>query len=104
MSRIAENALHFLEFIPTLDMKAVEVLEAHHTTMQIVLKTKLDNNNANKGSELQKALVSACRRYFKNHMRKKQLEKERQRHADPTYRKEEKLVEAIKEDNIKTIN
>lgn len=66
MTRIAENALHFLQYVPLLDDYAYDVVLAHHDAMAVVLDARLEGPVGPHGERILLELSQVCARYFKN--------------------------------------
>lgn len=64
ITRIANRLVHFLEVIADLDLDAVEIVLAFHTTMRAIVLGKIMGDGGTHGEELFEALDDACMRYF----------------------------------------
>ena len=64
VSRIANRLVHFLEAVETIDIDAVEITLAFHTTMRAVVLGRIAGTGGKHGEELFIALDEACMRYF----------------------------------------
>lgn len=56
--------LGFLEAIPVLDKDAIEIVSAHHRTLQIIIEKKMSGDGGAMGTTLTHELKDACNRYF----------------------------------------
>lgn len=61
---LANIMLGFLERIPALDNEAREIVNAHHTTLKMIIDTKMTGNGGSTGAILTRELKDACNRYF----------------------------------------
>ncbi len=68
ITHIANKLIQFLEVITEPDVETVEMIIAFHTTMDMVIKSRLKGDGGVKGEELINALTKACDRYFKKHV------------------------------------
>ena len=64
VSALANIMLGFLETIHTLDKDAVEIVAAHHQTLQLIIMKKMKGDGGQHGQLLQKELRDAIQRYF----------------------------------------
>lgn len=64
VTKIADRLVQFLEVIETLDKESLEIAEAFHTTMKVVINGKVKGNGGKQGTDLLDALHEACMRYF----------------------------------------
>lgn len=64
VTRIADNMIHFLEVVRKMDDDAMEIIEAHNTTLRAIVHSKISGNGGKKGKALLGELHEACRRYF----------------------------------------
>ena len=61
---LANIMLDFLESIEKLDALSVDIVEAHHKTLSLILEKKMSGNGGTLGASLQKELRAAVQRYF----------------------------------------
>lgn len=64
---IADKLIQFLEVIETLDLEALEIILAFHTTIRAVILGRITGDGGKHGKELVGALNAACVRYFEKH-------------------------------------
>ena len=64
VSEIAEKLVYFLEVITELDIEAVEIVLAFHTTLNAVVQGEIKGDGGEHGQDLLIALNNACLRYF----------------------------------------
>lgn len=67
LSEVGDVLLNFLENIVELNAEAVSVIEAHLTTMHVILANMLRGDGGQEGLALSSELYQACRRYFKKY-------------------------------------
>jgi hypothetical protein len=67
ISDIAALALHFLESIEQLNDDALQVIEVHEKTIQVIVQNGLSGNGGSEGYALVKELEKACQRYYKKY-------------------------------------
>ncbi|MDD3020790.1 MAG: hypothetical protein PHX61_07405 [Alphaproteobacteria bacterium] len=71
VTQISDRLIQFLEVIDEIDPDAIEIMQAFHTTIRAILLGQIKGDGGQRGSELMKALVDACYRYFEKHPEKK---------------------------------
>lgn len=64
VTRIADRFVQFLEVVDQIDIDALEIAEAFHTTIKLVITSKIKGDGGAHGNELVEALNDACMRYF----------------------------------------
>ena len=64
VTHIADKLIQFLEVLETLDIAAVEIILAFHTTIRAVVLGRIKGDGGQHGKELIGALNEACMRYF----------------------------------------
>lgn len=64
VSRLANIMLTFLEGVSKLDAKIVEIVAAHHTTLNLIITRKMSGDGGPVGAQLEAELKAACARYF----------------------------------------
>lgn len=64
VSDIAATLIEFLEVIERPDIEALEIIQAFHTTLQLVVQGKVKGSGGDYGKDLHAALYDACDRYF----------------------------------------
>ena len=67
VSEIADIVLNFLENIEELDKDCFEIIDAHQTTLSVIITNKLKGDGGREGKILAEELTKATRRYFKKH-------------------------------------
>jgi hypothetical protein len=70
ISAMANIMLDFLEKLTDLDKDAIEIVEAHHKTISLLLTKKVSGAGGTTGELLQTELQDACQRYFAKKNRK----------------------------------
>lgn len=61
---ISDKLIQFLEVIEEPDIEVIEIVLAFHTTIRVVLQSKIKGDGGEHGQELLGALNDACLRYF----------------------------------------
>lgn len=61
---LANIALNFLENINEIDKGVIDVVNAHHKTLTLIVKNKMSGNGGDHGERLAAELKDACKRYF----------------------------------------
>lgn len=64
VSDIAEKLVYFLEVISEIDIEALEIILAFHTTLKAVINGEIKGSGGEHGDDLLVALNNACLRYF----------------------------------------
>lgn len=64
VTTIGDKLVQFLEVIEHVDIEALEIVQAFHTTIRAVLLGQIQGSGGRYGSELVQALDDACHRYF----------------------------------------
>ncbi len=64
VTRIADKLIQFLEVIEQVDVEAIEIVLAFHTTIRVVVMGRVSGDGGKHGIELMRALNEACMRYF----------------------------------------
>lgn len=64
VTNLANIMLDFLESIESPDALAVDIVEAHHKTLSLILAKKMSGDGGAMGPVLQKELQAAIQRYF----------------------------------------
>lgn len=64
VTRIADKLIQFLEVLDDLDIEAVEIVLAFHTTIRAVVLGRITGDGGTHGADLLDALNDACMRYF----------------------------------------
>lgn len=65
ITQLAGIMLSFLESVDKLDDDALDIVEAHHTTLHKITVMRMTGDGAQKGKELLLELEDACTRYYK---------------------------------------
>ena len=63
VGRLANVALNFLEEIQQTDETAIEIIEAHHKALGVIVKNKMAGDGGDYGHVIEAELKEACRRY-----------------------------------------
>ena len=64
VGNLASTVLNFLESIETVDKTVLEIVEAHHKTLSLIVKSKMSGSGGAHGAQLQNELQEACKRYY----------------------------------------
>jgi len=72
ISRVADRCVQFLEVIENFDSDAIEISQAFHTTIKIIVSSKITGNGGVQGDALVEELNGACMRYFEKYNIKKE--------------------------------
>ena len=67
VSRIATNLVKFLEVIENLNIEALEIIQAYHQGLTLVVSGRIPKDGRIEGEKLYDALNAACTRYFEKH-------------------------------------
>lgn len=67
ITEVAQSALSFLENIHVLDDDAINIIHAHHNTLQSIMNSKIRGLAGETGFQLVKELTGVCNRYYKKH-------------------------------------
>lgn len=71
ITALANVMLNFLESVGSVDNDVVAIVEAHHKTLNLIIKMKMSGAVDDKGRVLVKELENACERYFASIEQKK---------------------------------
>jgi len=71
VSILANVMLGFLEHIQSLDKDAIDIVEAHHKTLSLIIHRQMKGDNGSNGALLKMELEEAVQRYFIKLARKK---------------------------------
>jgi hypothetical protein len=64
IGNLANIMLHFLETIVSLDSDAVDIVRAHHKTLQMIVVRKMAGDGGDTGKMLTAELQGVCDRYY----------------------------------------
>ncbi len=64
VTQISNRFIQFMEAIDTIDIDALEIIIAFHTTIRAIILGRIKGDGGKRGEELMTALVEACQRYF----------------------------------------
>ncbi len=67
ITRIADIFIHFMEVVERLDKEVLEIAIAFHTTMKVVIASKIQTDGGEQAEALISELNNACHRYFDKH-------------------------------------
>ncbi len=67
VTRIADRFIQFAEVIETLDDETLEISKAFHSTIKIVVNSKIKGDGGAQGQDLVSELNNVCTRYFEKH-------------------------------------
>ena len=71
VSILANVMLGFLEHIQSLDKDAIDIVEAHHKTLSLIIHKRMTGDSGSNGALLKMELEDAVQRYFIKLARKK---------------------------------
>lgn len=71
LTKMAEKALHFLKYIKEFDDKSLEIIQAFHTSMNVVVSGKIKGDGGAEGDELLNTLIAASDKYHAKSKNKK---------------------------------
>ncbi len=63
VGNLAQVMLGFLESLSHIDDNALEIVEAHHKTLNAIIAKQMKGDGGKYGQELQEELTHACERY-----------------------------------------
>ncbi|MCD8498229.1 MAG: hypothetical protein LRZ85_09310 [Alphaproteobacteria bacterium] len=61
---LANVMLSFLEAVKTIDKTVIDIVEAHHKTLSIIVLKKMSGDGGEAGKLFEQELKEACKRYF----------------------------------------
>lgn len=64
VGRLATTVLHFLETVKKLDEDVLDIVEAHHKTLSLLIDNKVAGEGGEYGEKLETELNDALKRYF----------------------------------------
>lgn len=64
ISNLANVMLSFLEAIKQVDKDVIQIVEAHHTTLNMIVVKKMQGDAGAAGKQMENELRAACKRYF----------------------------------------
>lgn len=66
VGNLAQVMLGFLESLTHIDDNALEIVDAHHKTLNAIIAKQMKGDGGQHGQELQQELIRACERYKRN--------------------------------------
>ena len=66
VGNLAQVMLGFLESLTHIDDNALEIVDAHHKTLNAIIAKQMKGDGGKHGQELQQELIQACERYKRN--------------------------------------
>lgn len=75
VTAIADTFVQFLEVIERMDEEVLDIAQGYHTTLRAVVHGRIKGDGGARGTELHKALLDACDRYFSKHPENKVADK-----------------------------
>lgn len=63
ITSLADIVLGFLEHIKQLDKDSIDIVDAHHKTLALIIHKKISGTGGGSGEVLRSELLNACRRY-----------------------------------------
>ena len=73
---LANVMLSFLESIEEIDMDALAIVRAHHTTLNAIILKKMKGDGGEHGQVFMAELKQACARYYSKKKKEKQAQEE----------------------------
>ncbi len=70
VTRLADRFVQFMEVVECLDSETLDIAEAFHSTIKIVVASQIKGDGGQQGEELVEELNSACMRYFEKHKKR----------------------------------
>jgi hypothetical protein len=67
ISRIADVVLFFLDNIEELNDDVLEIVDAHHNSLKVIITEQLKGTGGPEGKALEDELKNACQRYYKKY-------------------------------------
>lgn len=64
IGNLANVMLSFLEAVKTIDEDVIQIVEAHHKTLNIIVVKKMQGDAGAAGKQMEDELRAACKRYF----------------------------------------
>jgi len=64
IGNLANIMLSFLEALDTLDKDAIDIVQAHHNTLHMIIVRKMRGDGGEAGKLLTRELQQACNRYY----------------------------------------
>lgn len=64
VGNLANVMLGFLEHVVELDSDIIQIVEAHHTTLNLIVRKRMKGDGGTSGPVLKSELEAACARYF----------------------------------------
>lgn len=64
IGNLANVMLSFLESVQSLDKTVIEIVNAHHKTLQAIVMKKMQGDGGKYGKQLEQELKDACLRYY----------------------------------------
>ncbi len=64
VSNLAGTMLNLLEAVESVDQHVIEIAEAHHKTLRLIIGNRMTGTGGKEGRALQRELKNACKRYF----------------------------------------
>jgi hypothetical protein len=64
IGNLANIMLNFLESIDALDNDVIDIVNAHHTTLNLIISSSIEGDGGAYGAQFEKELKDACKRYF----------------------------------------
>lgn len=64
VTEIADMLVHFFEVVERPDKECIEIAEAFHTTLRLIVRSGIRQSSTSEAKALKQALRDACQRYF----------------------------------------
>ena len=64
IGNLANIMLSFLEAIKTVDKDAIDIVQAHHDTIRVIIMRSMKGDGGDAGKKLSLELEQACQRYY----------------------------------------
>lgn len=70
VTRLADRFVQFMEVVECLDNETLDIADAFHSTIKIVVASQIKGDGGAQGEDLVEELNSACMRYFEKHKKR----------------------------------
>lgn len=67
VTRIADRFVQFMEVVARLDEESLDIADAFHSTIRVVIAGKIKSDGGEQGNALVQELNNACQRYFEKY-------------------------------------
>lgn len=70
VTRLADRFVQFMEVVEQLDNETLDIADAFHSTIKIVVASQIKGDGGQRGEDLVEELNAACMRYFEKHKKR----------------------------------